>query len=352
MTSCSVSHDQAATPAPGTAPRGSFWIALEQNGAWGSKAAVHSHLDPALGQRLTDECTARGGTFVLIRRPAAHADVTTPGRQLLVAYAGTSPWLLRATIPHGSLADLATRLDLDAVQDGDEARVRHGLPELRRDGPVLLVCTNGRRDLCCAVRGRRVALGAAALLAERDVDTRLDSVTGAPAAALPSADGLDADGRLVVWESSHLGGHRFAATGLVLPAGRAVARLDPEMAAALVVEAESGRMPAAALDPRHDRGATRLMPPAQVAEHAVRVLCRDTAYLGWDAQVTAPSVLSPHPSPGDVALVSVRHTDGRAWTVSLSWQPREPLPESCGKGSVAVGTWSVVAITPERDPVG
>ena len=67
MTTCSVAHDEANTPAPGTAPRAGFWVALEQNGAWGPKAAEQSHLDPELGRRLTDACKALGGTFVLIR---------------------------------------------------------------------------------------------------------------------------------------------------------------------------------------------------------------------------------------------------------------------------------------------
>lgn len=337
MTWCSTSHDEAATPAPGTAPRAGFWIALEQNGAWGPKAAVESHLDPELGRQLTDACSLRGGTFVLVRRPTGHADVSTPGRQLFVAYAGPSPWLLRATLPEGGLPDLLTRLDLDAVAAGDETRVRDAMPELCPVGPMLLVCTNGRRDQCCAIKGRRVALDATEILADR-----------------PPADPtrpVDHD-RIAVWESSHLGGHRFAATGLVLPVGRAVARLDPTLAAALVTDASAGRMPAAVLEPRHDRGATRLPPPAQVAEHTVRASCGDTAYLGWHAEVTSPDVLAQHPRPGEVAQVTVRHTDGRSWTVALSWQLREALPESCGKAVVDNGTWSVVSIAPVERHVG
>ncbi len=356
MTTCSTSHDEAATPAPGTAPRAGFWVALEQNGSWGRQAAVESHLDPELGQRLRDDCSRRGGTFVLIRRPTAHADVTTPHRQLLIAYAGESPWLLRGTLAHGPLSDALDRLDLDAVARGDEASVRAQLPELQVGAPVLLVCTNGRRDQCCAVRGRRIALGAAALLSARDGEIGV-TPSSAPGGCPPDAsdetpaDAADA-AEVVVWESSHLGGHRFAATGLVLPVGRAVARLDPTLAAALVTDASAGRMPAAVLDPRHDRGATRLPPPAQVAEHAVRATCGDTAYLGWHAEVTYPAVLAKHPRPGEVAQATVRHTDGRIWTVALSWQVREALPESCGAGAVDTGSWSVVSIAPVERHVG
>ena len=353
MTTCSTSHDEAATPAPGTAPRAGFWIALEQNGSWGRQAAVESHLDPELGQRLRDDCSRRGGTFVLIRRPTAHADVTTPHRQLLVAYAGESPWLLRATLAHGPLSDPLDRLDLEAVARGDEASVRAQLPELQVGAPVLLVCTNGRRDQCCAVRGRRVALDAAALLSGRVGATSVTPASALGRRSPAPSDETPADAaQVVVWESSHLGGHRFAATGLLLPVGRAVARLDPTLAAALVTAASAGRMPAAVLDPRHDRGATRLPPPAQVAEHAVRARCGDTAYLGWHAEVTSPAVLAKHPRPGEVAQVTVRHTDRRSWTVALSWQLREALPESCGKAVVDKGTWSVVSIAPVERHVG
>jgi hypothetical protein len=52
---------------------------------------------------------------------------------------------------------------------------------------MLLVCTNGRRDVCCALWGQRFYAAAAALLPN-------------------------------VWQTTHLGGHRFAATAVSLPA--------------------------------------------------------------------------------------------------------------------------------------
>ena len=54
---------------------------------------------------------------------------------------------------------------------------------------VDLVCTNGKRDICCAQLGR------------------------------PLLERLEAEGR-EVWESSHIGGHRFAPVHLSLPDGR------------------------------------------------------------------------------------------------------------------------------------
>ena len=75
---------------------------------------------------------------------------TAPGRT----------WLLEGTLaqPEDVLA-----LDWAALRDGDRDAVRRSLPRLApADRAHLLVCTNGTRDVCCAVKGRPVALGAAA----------------------------------------------------------------------------------------------------------------------------------------------------------------------------------------------
>lgn len=68
----------------------------------------------------------------------------------------------------------------------------------------VLVCTHGTRDACCGSAGTRLALD---LSAQRD-----DAVRP----------------RINVWRTSHLGGHRFAPTAIVMPEGTAWAYLDPE----------------------------------------------------------------------------------------------------------------------------
>lgn len=93
------------------------------------------------------------------------------------------------------------------------------------------VCTNAKRDRCCAVRGRPVA------------------------AALQQAFGEQ------VVEISHLGGHRFAATMLVLPTGYSYGFLDPESAHTVVAAAHEGLV-----HPAHLRGRADLSGPAQVAD--------------------------------------------------------------------------------------
>ncbi len=105
-----------------------------------------------------------------------------------------------------------------------------------RCGPFFLVCVHGRRDRCCARLGRPV----------------YDAL----------APHVDAE-RL--WQSSHQGGHRFAANVLVLPHGVQLGRVRPEDAASVATSIAGGRIPLA-----HYRGRTVDAPRAQAADVEVR----------------------------------------------------------------------------------
>jgi hypothetical protein len=114
-------------------------------------------------------------------------------------------------------------------------------PEPGRD---VLVCGHGSRDRCCGSLG-----------------TALHAATAA-------------GGRpgLRVHRTSHLGGHRFAPTAVLLPEGTAWAWLDDALLGAIV----DRRVPPAALR-AHYRGSSAMPHPAvQVAECAV------FAAVGWD----------------------------------------------------------------------
>jgi hypothetical protein len=77
--------------------------------------------------------------------------------------------------------------------------------------PICLVCVHGRRDRCCGL------LGSAAYRAIH-------------------ACGID------VWQTSHLGGHRFAACALWLPDGLMYGRLRAEHADAFVAARRAGEL--------------------------------------------------------------------------------------------------------------
>lgn len=301
---CSVGFDRLGASAFGTAARARFFVALEQNGPWGRDAATQSHLPAELGSRLSAACTERAGRFTLLRRPGRHPDAHHGGAHAAyLAFADGDPWLLRATVddPAALLA-----VDLDALARGDRDAVAASLPGAEPAAPVLLVCTNGRRDVCCAVRGRPVAVAAA----------------------------VDRPGR--VWEASHTGGHRFAPTGVLLPHGATFARLDPALATAVLDEADRGRLPVGALGPLHDRGRSPLDPDGQAAESWVRSRFAITGLRELGTTALAPTADEPGEDAQAGRRYAVAHVDGRRWLVRVDHVGAGELPESCGKAPVPV----------------
>ncbi len=298
--------DRARASTYGTASRAVFWVALEQNGPWGRQAASQSHLEPRLGVALEQACGGVGGRLILIRRPINHPDSGRPSpRRCYVAWSGPGAWLLTSEVD--SPQDLLG-MDFAALARGDEVTVAASVPGLIRAEPVLLVCTNGRRDVCCAVRGRPVA--------------------AAGHTAYP--------GR--VWECSHTGGHRYAPTGVLLPWGRMLAGLDHPAARDLLEAADDGRLPHELLGPRHDRGSSALAPVAQAAESAVRAAIGETDLGVLTALTTGAAADAPSHS-ADHETVAVQHADGRSWLVDLDRDEGAARPDSCGKAWSPSWTW-------------
>jgi hypothetical protein len=201
------------------------------------------------------------------------------------------------------------RLPWTALREGDLAAVQAADPQLDRSPvPVLLVCTNSRRDICCALRGRPVALGCSEQRPGR------------------------------VWECSHTGGHRFAPTGVLLPHGQTFARLSTASAVAAVDASTRGEVPLELLGAAYDRGRSHLTPAAQAAESTVR------------AQILEPRLLAlsttavPLQGRDGAWACQVTHVDGRHWdVVAVRESVGEDRPESCGKAPVSAWRWSVLS---------
>lgn len=301
---CSALSALAGEPLAGSAADARGWVALEQPGAWGAKALKDSALDPAIGKALDSAASKHGLRPVLIRRPGrAGGAARTPdrARQVLVAHSrpGRS-WLLA-----GAVSDPAAVLDIDwsAVESGDAAAVVASLPALAPEhDPHLLVCANGKRDACCAIVGRPVA-----------------------AAAAEARPGQ-------VWETTHLGGHRFAPTAVALPSGWTFGRLTSETAASTLDEVGAG-----VVDLGAARGRSVWPGPGQVAELAVR---RQLDARGIDDVTTVVRA-------DDGWTVTL--ADGRRWQVTVERRATGTTrPESCGKKSAPVEPYvatTVVALT-------
>ncbi|HET6739372.1 MAG TPA: sucrase ferredoxin, partial [Kribbella sp.] len=261
---CSTFCRVLQEPLPGTAVVATGWVVVEQPGPWGAKAPTQSHLDPVFGGAFDDRCKKLDVRFGLIRSPGRHADAVGRARQVFVA--STSPgrtWMLGGQVVDPVELDA---LDLRAVARGDRAAVVASLPSLAPvDEPIVLVCTNGKRDGCCAVLGRPLVSG----LAER------------------------VPGR--VWEATHLGGHRFAPTATYLPAGTMHGHLTVDTAVEVLAAADRGETVLTGL-----RGRSTWSKRGQAAEVAVRELLGELA-------LDALRVVGE-----DAGTVTVQHVDGRS----------------------------------------
>jgi hypothetical protein len=215
-TRCSALSDELDEPMDGTVDMRTRWLLVEDRSAWESHA-----VRDVLGAALEAEAKSRLVRPLLIRRRDAHGEPGSSRRVFLIDTV-TRRMAVR------QVSDIA-ELDVDTL-DGP---IRDfGEPVA---GPMFLVCTNGRRDACCALRGRAVL----AALADEHADA--------------------------AWECTHLGGHRFAGNLVCLPDGLIYGRVMPHDASRLASAYVEGR-----LDPEYLRGRSMLSASVQVAEIALR----------------------------------------------------------------------------------
>lgn len=288
MSTCSTVSRDLDEPLPGTAATARTWLLLEQPGPWGAKALTSSHLDPALGRALEAAAQDTGVRIALIRRPGRHADSGTPApRHVYAAHTAPGNAWLHAATPR----DPYRLLDLDfaALGRGEHSTFDSALDGRPHTGhPLALVCTNGKRDRCCALLGR------------------------------PLATELAASGVEGTWEVTHLGGHRFSPTLLVLPYGYAYGRAEAHAVKEILQGVQEGRIVVEGC-----RGNSAWERPGQAAELAVR-----TAVGEYAADALAVVRTDGAPPRWEV---TVAHADGRRWRVVVAQDASAPpRPESCG----------------------
>ncbi len=265
----SRAHDEALL---GTASTSQRWLLLEQPGPWGHDALLESAIPTELAQHVRLLARRLGARPVLVRRPGRHP--ADPDVSHTVMLADVDP--LHVCLRRTEVADLSAVPDLlqRALDEGLEA------VGAAMEGPVVLVCTHGRHDTCCAVEGRPTA------------------------AAL--ADRLDE-----VWECSHVGGDRFAANVVVLPEGTYHGRVAPADADAFARAVREGRVSLP-----HYRGRSTEAFPVQAAEAFLR------HELGLD-RLDAVTVRS-HADVGEAGVRVRLDADERTWTVEVAVDRADP----------------------------
>lgn len=262
---CSDRARERSDPLAGTGPRGIRWLLIEVPAAWGPKAFLDPPFDPVLGRAIVTRAEAEGMRVLAIRRTGRERHGDAPGGAWAIADSRPGQESMR----WGRYADLEELRDVPL--DGSSG--------VASDRLVFGVCTHGRHDQCCAVRGRQVVAGLAAAYPEE------------------------------TWECSHLGGDRFAGTMVMLPHGLYYGYADDADAAAIAAATLDGRV----VDEFY-RGRSSLSHPVQAAQHFAREALGGDRIDDW-----AP-------------LAEARTEDG--WTVTLQG-PAGPVEIALGEEASA-----------------
>ena len=272
---CSVLAERLGEDLAGTAPKARRFLLLEQPGPWtGRNAVTHSDLDEGLARELLALADEAGLKLHLIRRTSRRTALER--RSCFVADTG-SRWLRRF-----ELRDPAELLSLDLAGGEPVA-------------PLYAVCTHGKRDPCCARRGRPLAR---AIRAARPDET---------------------------WEIGHIGGHRFAATFLAFPHGLCFGRVPAARGPEIVAALEAGEIVL-----EHFRGRAGDPPVAQAADVLVR---RRLGLRGID-DVVVEGV------DGDAVRL---RTPGGAERVVVTRSEAPPRPITCGDEPEPVPAFELAA---------
>jgi len=282
---CSVLAEELGEPMIGSVDQRVRWLLVEDRSAWGTDA-----VKDVLGADLARDAKAMGIRPLLIRRREGDPAADAVRRVILVDTLNHE--MAVRTIGHPS------ELTIDELTDAPV--VEFGAP---MTDPIFLVCVNGKRDACCALRGRALVAALAGDHAER------------------------------TWECTHLGGHRFAANLVCLPDGVVYGRVPPADGPRLADAFLAGRV-----DPRLLRGRSAWPAPAQVAEQELRIR------LGLEGR-TDVSLVSVE-ADADRAAVTLGALGGTTHRFELAAERlTPPRPTSCRADEVEEPMhWRVVGV--------
>jgi hypothetical protein len=268
---CSEIADAAQDPREGSAPPAEQWLLIEHPGPWGRVPLTQSGMDQQVVGAASAWAARSNGRVLLIRRPGRWSRSMVGRRWFRV---DSRPG--RAAVRTGTVAD-ERALAVAMISAGE-----------RYDGPLHLVCTHGRHDTCCAVRGRPLAAALAAVEPDR------------------------------TWECSHVGGCRFAPALVLLPHGFVLGGTSPAQGVAAAAGYADG-----VVDPAFLRGRSTDPPAVQAAQHharlvtgargvdALRVVAVDAPGTGrWRVRMAGPDV--------EVELAERRVDPGRPLTCAAT----------------------------------
>jgi hypothetical protein len=233
---CSIYSRDAGEQLFGSAKQVSAYFLLEFDGRWEAEAFQDSAIHPPVKHWLQAALDAiPRSTVQLIRQQPRLAPAGIAFYAALIRESGPALYAFHLDGENDLLA-----LDLAAITAEDTAYAA-----FRQSEPLFLVCTHGRRDKCCARYG------------------------------LPVYEQMARRAGGHVWQSSHIGGHRFAANVIALPHGIIYGRTTPDSAPVLIDAYRAGQ-----IVPAFYRGRACYPKPAQAAEYFLR---QETGITGLEA---------------------------------------------------------------------
>ena len=273
--------DAQVEPLAGSSRPGSTYLLLEHPGPWSHDILDGGTFSPELTARLQQlDCG-----LLLIRKPGRSGRVSKSTQVVYVVFCEQA---------------VAQRYDITNIEEVfslDLAKPAPDRPVVTE--PLLLVCTHGKRDRCCAIKGR------------------------------PIAEELAKEFPLApIWECSHTKGHRFAPSAILFPWGYFYGRLNAVASKDMYRHAVRDQLFIAGL-----RGRGIYGPKDQAAQVAVATFLagKGEAVGIADLAVAADGV--------------VTHKDGRSWIVDLVQQDVAGVMASCGKPEKTGTVWVTKQIT-------
>jgi hypothetical protein len=223
---CADVSGEAHEDLAATASRVDRWLLVEYRGLWDRDVLGGSLLSQPLKEHLRDQLGRLGHARLLfIKRPERRSHA----RRML--YIGSS------RPGEESLYALEFERHDDLLEyDFADALLGGETPGVPVEHPIFIVCTHGKRDRCCAKYGRPLYDA---------LKKKIDPAW--------------------VWQSTHVGGDRFAGNVVVLPEGLFFGRVDDSDLDPLLDDYFDGRI---YLDRYRGRSAYTFA--VQAAERAVR----------------------------------------------------------------------------------
>jgi hypothetical protein len=202
---CSELSRLSGETSAGTASTGAVWLLLEYPHGWGRRAFEQSVLPEQVKQFLSDTMArVRHSRLLFVKTDRGRADARM--NLFVVRCRERAPFTVRLRLEK---YEDVTSYDLAAVASGRDPQGGETTTE-----PLFLVCTHGRRDKCCAKFG------------------------------IPLYNSLREFAGDSVWQSSHVGGDRFAGNLVCFPHGLFYAHATPESGRRVAADYRAGRVAA------------------------------------------------------------------------------------------------------------